>query len=305
MRCYLGVDGGGTKTEAVVTDERGVLVARKRVGSSNPNDVGKENMIALLCALTAELTPADASRIDVGLGLSGLSFAGCKDELIAALQNVDKVGDVDVCSDVQIALDSAYDGDGCIVITGTGGVGYLRKDGEHILVGGGGYMIDSLFSGYDFGREALNAALSETDGRGAKTAITPLVLQKADIPMQEIVKTVYLRGKAYVASFAPTVFEAYERGDAVAIEIVKRRMAELETLLWGIYRRYGVPRCEITVFGGLNRRVQELVEYLSAELREKVTLVLPQRPVVYGALKRARGEGDEDFLATFLQGYCE
>ena len=26
MRYYLGVDGGGTKTEAVVTDERGVLV---------------------------------------------------------------------------------------------------------------------------------------------------------------------------------------------------------------------------------------------------------------------------------------
>ncbi|MBQ8342889.1 MAG: ROK family protein [Clostridia bacterium] len=303
MRYYLGVDGGGTKTEAVVADENGKVVARTRVGSSNPNDVGKQNMIDMLCALVRDITPADAESIDVGMGLSGLAFAGCKDELISALKNVDKVGGVDVCSDVQIALDSAYDGEGCIAIVGTGGVGYLRKNGEHILVGGGGYMIDSLFSGYDLGREALNAALSETDGRGESTAITGLVLDKAGLPMNEIVKTVYTKGKAYVASFAPTVFAAYEDGDTVACQILKRRMAEFETLLWGIYKRYGAERCTVTLFGGLNGRVQGLAGFLSDEIKEKVAIELPKYPVVYGAVKRASGKADGAFLTAFLESY--
>lgn len=304
MRYYLGVDGGGTKTEGVVVTETGEVVQRALVGSSNPNDVGRENMIELLCAFVRDLTPVDADRMDVCMGLSGLGFAGCKDELIAALKTADKVGNVSVCSDVQIALDSAYDGDGCIAITGTGSVGYLRKNGEHILVGGGGYMIDSSFSGYDLGSEALNAALSEMDGRGEETQITALVLNRAGASMNEIVKTVYLKGKAYVASFAPVLFEAYERGDVVAEEILKRRMAELETLLLGVYKRYGQRQCEITLFGGLNRRVIEFSRFLSAKLHEKITIALPKYPVVYGALKGARGGGDEKFLTAFLESYC-
>ena len=209
MRYYLGVDGGGTKTEAVLTTETGEMVARKVVGSSNPNDIGKENMFRLLSDLVRDMTPSDATVMDVGMGLSGLSFSGCKDELTALLKGMDKVGAVDVYSDVQIALDSAYDGDGAIAITGTGSVGYLRKDGQHILVGGGGYMLDSSFSGYDLGREILNAVLSEVDGRGKKTALTALVLQKAGLPLNEIVKNVYTQGKAYVASFAPQIGRAH------------------------------------------------------------------------------------------------
>lgn len=303
MKYYLGVDGGGTKTEAVIVNERGELIERRIVGSSNPNDIGKKNMLDMLCALVREMLPDNATVLDIGMGLSGLSFSGCKDELTAALQRIDKVGIVDVCSDVQIALDSAYNEEGCIAITGTGSVGYLRKNGEHILVGGGGYMIDSSFSGYDLGREVLNAALSELDGRGEKTKITALVLQKAGLAMGEIVKTVYVKGKAYVASFAPVLFDAYEQGDLVAEEILKRRMAELEILLWGVYKRYGQPRCEITLFGGLNRRVVELLRLFSAELREKISIVLPKYPVVCGALKRVCGVANEEFLTVFLAGY--
>ncbi len=303
MRYYLGVDGGGTKTEVVVTDKSGCVVARKIVGSSNPNDIGKSNMVGMLCDLARDILPIDTERMDVGMGLSGLKFSGCKDELISALKKVDKVGDVDVCSDVQIALDSAYDGDGCIVITGTGSVGYLRKNGEHLLVGGGGYMVDSSFSGYDLGREVLNAVLSETDGRGEKTSITPLVLQKAGVSIDEIVQTVYSKGKAYVASFAPIVFESYDGGDLVAKDILRRRVAELETLLLGVYRRYGKEVCEITLFGGLNKRVQKLSVLFSEETKKKICLKLPEYPVVYGALKRARGGTDEGFLKKFLESY--
>ena len=303
MRYYLGVDGGGTKTEAVVVTEQGKVVKRTLLGSSNPNDIGKEKMVSMLCALVRDITPADATVINVGMGLSGLSFSGCKDELTDALKSLEKVGLIDVCSDVQIALDSAYDGDGCIAITGTGSVGYLRKNGECILVGGGGYMIDSSFSGYDLGREALNAALSETDGRGEKTAITSLVLQKAALPMAEIVKAVYTKGKAYVASFAPTVLDAYDQGDKVAKEILKRRIAELKPLFYGVHKRFGAERCDITLFGGLNRKVKELIQSFCEGIEREIVIELPKNPVIYGAIKRVCKKGGESFLTAFLDSY--
>ncbi len=149
MKYYLGVDGGGTKTEFVWIDETDKIVCREIGGSSNPNDIGKEQMITDMVAAVCKNMPADAESVNVCMGLSGLGFAGCKEELLLALKQIEKVAYVDVCSDVQIALDSAYEQDGCIVIMGTGSVGYLRKNGAHILIGGCGYIIDSSLSGYD------------------------------------------------------------------------------------------------------------------------------------------------------------
>lgn len=288
MRYYVGVDGGGTKTEFIWVNEGGMVALNEFRGSSNPNDIGKDRMIAdMVCAISQNI-PADAESVDICMGLSGIGFAGCKDELIAALQKIERVRFVDVCSDVQIALDSAYDGDGCIVIMGTGSVGYLRREGEHILVGGCGYMIDSSLSGYDLGREVLNAVLSEVDGRGEKTLLSTLVLGETGLTAGAIVKNVYQQGKAYVASFAPYVFTAYERGDAVAKEILSRRVKEWEALLLGVRKASGKAVCEITLIGGLRKRWDILSTFLSKEVKEKIIFKIPDVPVVTGALKRAR-----------------
>ena len=293
MRYYVGVDGGGTKTEFVWVNEGGMVALRELRGSSNPNDIGKDRMIADMACAISENIPDDAESVDICMGLSGIGFAGCKDALISALQGIDKVRFVDVCSDVQIALDSAYDGDGCIVIMGTGSVGYLRKNGEHILVGGCGYMIDSSLSGYDLGREALNAVLSEVDGRGEKTLLSPLVFEQAGLTASAIVRKVYEQGKAYVASFAPHVFTAYERGDEVAKSILTQRVKEWEKLLFGVRKASGQAVCEITLFGGLSKSWDVLSTFLSEEARQKIRFKLPEKPVVEGALKRAKrlGEG--------------
>lgn len=287
MKYYLGVDGGGTKTEFVWTDDRGMVVLKEVKGSSNPNDIGKGKMIADMVACVKENMPLDADMVSICMGLSGLGFSGCKEELSSALQRIEKVGFVDVCSDVQIALDAAYDGDGCIVIMGTGSVGYLRKNGAQTLVGGCGYIIDSSLSGYDLGREALNAVCSAYDGRGENTLLTDLVLAETGKTITELVKETYLYGKAFVASFAPFVFTAYEDGDNVAKEILTQRVKEWEKLLWGVYKNYGEEACEITLLGGLTKRWGILEGFLSKVIREKIAFKLLETPVVFGALKRA------------------
>ncbi|MBR2647186.1 MAG: hypothetical protein IKD47_06505 [Clostridia bacterium] len=303
MKYYVGVDGGGTKTELVVTDETGVVIARKLYGSSNPNDIGRKKMIVDMVGAFLENVPIDADMVCASLGLSGIGFSGCADELKTALTAIDKIAKVDICSDVQIALDAAYDEDGCIVIIGTGSVGYLRKNGEHFLVGGGGYMLDSSLSGYDLGREAIDAVLSQSDGRGEPTLLTEKIVQATGFSVKELVRDVYVKGKAFVASFAPFVLSAYEQGDAVAKTIVQRRVSELEKLLFGVQKIYGKTPCEITLFGGLSKRWDIFFAHLSERAKREFAFKFPENPVIYGALKRALGKTDNDFLKTFLNSY--
>ena len=288
MRYYLGVDGGGTKTEFLWVDEGGRVALNEVLGCSNPNDIGKEAMVDMLVNAVEKGMPKDATSVAVCMGLSGLGFSGCKQALYDALCGMEKVDFVDLCSDVQIALDSAYDGDGCIVIIGTGSVGYLRKKGEHRLIGGCGYIIDSSLSGYDLGREVLNAVCSQADGRGAETLLTELVLSGTKKSVAELVKETYLYGKTFVASFAPYLFTAMEKGDSVAKEILARRVKEWEPLLWGVYKAYGEEVCEITLCGGLTKKWEVISPYLSKEIREKILFKIAQKGAVQGALKRAK-----------------
>ncbi len=303
MKYFVGIDGGGTKTELVVANEKGSVVARKRVGSSNASDLGKEWVIELLVQLIQNSFPADAEQADVCMGLSGVGFSGCAGEIEEAVAAIPCVGKVRVYSDVQIALDSAYDGDGCIVIIGTGSVGYVRLDGDLYLVGGSGFMLDSSLSGYDLGREAINAVLAATDGRGEQTLLTGIFRALGESNVRQTVRSVYTKGKAYVASFAPTIFEAFDKGDKVAEGILRHCVSEWEKLLWGVWRTYGKEKCEITLFGGVTKRWETVKRFLSQEILAKITFRVAEKPVVWGAVKGAASHVDEAFYSEFIRTY--
>ena len=51
MKYYIGIDGGGTKTEIVICNLFGNIINRAFAGSSNPNDIGKENMLKVIDGL--------------------------------------------------------------------------------------------------------------------------------------------------------------------------------------------------------------------------------------------------------------
>lgn len=299
----MGVDGGGTKTEVVVTKQNGEVVSRALFGASNPNDIGKDKALALLKHIVKECTPKDAKFVDVCMGIAGVAFAGCKTEFEKALLSQEKVCTAVVVSDVDIALNSACEGDGAIVIMGTGSVALLRKDGRQVRVGGGGYLLDASLSGYDLGREALSAVLYEKDGRGEKTCLTELVLSSFGKDVDLLVRETYEKGKTFVASFAPLVFEGYEKGDAVCENILRTCTSNFEKMLYGVVRHFEVLPIQVTLFGGLTKRWDVLSRYLSAWVFEKIRFRLPENPVVYGALKGARKTMDASFLETFKASY--
>src|SRR5215470_8761728 len=77
MRYVLGFDGGGTKTECVLINESGAILARSRSGPSNAINVGTEACAAALAdAGLQALGSAGESPSDVAYILAGVSGAG-------------------------------------------------------------------------------------------------------------------------------------------------------------------------------------------------------------------------------------
>lgn len=303
MRYIIGVDGGGTKTEAVVCDENGYVVARNIVGSSNPNDIGNDEMIETVSMLIESVLPSDCDTVDVGLGISGIFVAGSEtlleSELKARFKKIDKIK---ALSDKDSAFNCAYDGDGCIMIIGTGSVGFVKKNGLEKNLGGGGYLIDDALSGFDLGRDALNAVLCANDGIGEKTILTEAVFLRTGEDIRKHLKTVYKKGKAYIASFAPLVFEALERGDVVAKRIMQKCVAGFEKLALGVYKAWGEEKCEIILFGGLINKFDVIESFLSEDVKNKITFDIPRRPIIYGLIKYF-GK-DKNFAERFCSEYA-
>ena len=302
MVYYISIDGGGTKTEGVAVDKYGHIVSRKKVGSSNPTDLGVENAINVVYELVVSLIPNDATMVKIAVGGSGMKSAGLETPLKEKILAIDGVEEVVVLTDVLTAFYSAYERDGSILITGTGCVGYVDVDGQGQFIGGGGHFFDRLFSGFDLGREIVNAVLEAEDGRGEQTLLTELFLKQAGESAREHIKALYLGGKAYVASFAPLLFTAQEKGDKVAKEILCRCVCNLEKLLLAMHVKSGKSVTEITVFGGLNAKLNVVNEYLSCSVKEKVRLILPSKPIIFGGVKLIASV-NEQFEKNFIKNY--
>ncbi len=304
MRYLIGVDGGGTKTEIVVCTTAGNIVSKIVGQSSNPNDIGKENMVNVLVDLIERAVPNDCDTADIGLGISGIFVANCEDYLCSCLrEKFPFFNKVQAYSDKDSAFNSAYDADGCIVIIGTGSVGFIKKNNIEKNIGGGGYLIDNALSGFDLGREVLNAVLCDNDGIGEKTVLSELFYEKTKEDIRKHLKTVYQKGKAYIASFAPLIFDAIEKGDVVAKNAMKKCVFGFEKLCLAVYKVWGEQKCEITLFGGLTNKFDVIQKFLSKEIKQKISFNNSPLPIIYGLVKNF--DKEENFAEVFYNNYIK
>jgi N-acetylmuramic acid 6-phosphate etherase len=154
MAYILGVDGGGTKTVALLGDLNGNVLARGRSGSANTNAVGFD---AACLALESAINMARKDHSgEISAMCLGLAGAGRKED-IQQFQNwaVYKFPKtvVKVVSDAEILLEAgAPSGPALALICGTGSIVYGRTvTGELIRAGGWGYLFGDEGSGYAIG----------------------------------------------------------------------------------------------------------------------------------------------------------
>ena len=228
---FFGIDGGGTKTEAVLCDASGHILYRCMTSSTNPNDVGLDTSVDRLCRLLREAhSYVERADICVFAGISGA--LNNKEGLLSGLRQQFPQDTLFVNSDAINLLSSELaGGDGCCLICGTGSVCFVRRGETITRIAGWGYLLDSSGSGFSMGREALEAALRSHDGRGDASLLTGAVSQKLGGAPWDKLTEIYEGGKPFIASFAPCVLQCAEEGDRVAFEIIWRQAHYLSEFL--------------------------------------------------------------------------
>lgn len=283
MRFRLGVDGGGTGCRARLVDGDGRVLGEGRAGPANLSlgvELAREAVLqAAVRALSeAGLGEEALHRTHAGLGLA----AGNVAKLRLAFEGLPlPFASAAIRSDAETACLGAHGGkDGAILILGTGSQGVLHRAGCFQTVGGWGFALSDAGSGAIMGRAAVRRAFAAHEGVEPASAFTAAVLSHFGDDRQAMLEWAAAARPREWGEFAPMAFEHAARGDAVALELVRRGAREAEQMM-GRLVELGARR--LCLMGGL---AQPIRPYLS----ERFTALLSpaEGDALDGALLAAR-----------------
>ena len=297
MRAVLGVDGGGSKTHALVADERGEVLGFASSGRSNWEDTGLEAAGAALAeaiggALAAAQVPPGALAASA-FGLAGLDWDPDRPMLGALLDPLGLAGPRRLENDSFIALRAGASRPfGVVVIAGTGHVAAGRDPaGRTVRTLGLGPMYGDFGSATDVAEEAVRAVADAYTGRGPATSLSRLLPPLAGCASAEQLLQRLSRGLVPLPEAAPLVLQEAEAGDPACRQIVLHAGASLGESAAVVARRLGLggQRFELVLAGGLFRsrnRLLEgtLVDTMARQAPQAVPVHLTCKPVVGAAL---------------------
>jgi N-acetylglucosamine kinase-like BadF-type ATPase len=309
MGCFLGIDGGGTRTAAWLADGEGKLLARVESGPSNPLKVGfraaeREILKAFRTALREAGFPPAAARASrpqvlraVCAGISGVDRTAVHRPLLAWMRRHIPARHYLLTSDAAIALAAAVrDAPGIIVIAGTGSIAFARDDqGKLLRAGGWGVPFDDDGSGYDLGRKAVAAALEAFDGRGPHTVLMDRICQHLEL--RDITEIVSKQLEPpQVAALFPLVMVAAREGDLVARHLCDDAARDLANLAVALLKRaeWTRPATPVVTTGGVFKSSNLIRRAFARHLRRfapQARVELLERPPVEGAVWLARALG--------------
>ncbi|MDR7191667.1 N-acetylglucosamine kinase [Luteimonas terrae] len=238
--CYLGVDGGGTKTRFVLIDATGVIVAQTQRGTTYHPQVGLGGVRAILAdGLADVLQQADIDTASVAHAFFGLPAHG---EDSAVTPRLDAMpGELlghhrYACGNDMVCgwAGSLACADGINIVAGTGSIGYGQRRGRDARAGGWGEVFSDEGSAYWIAMQGLNAFSRMSDGRlprGPLHALFREALQihhDLDVCARIYGTQAFARGD--LAQLSPVVAQAAAAGDAVAQRIFAQAGAELAAL---------------------------------------------------------------------------
>jgi N-acetylglucosamine kinase-like BadF-type ATPase len=291
---FLGVDGGGSKTAALLADEQGQVHGRGLSGAANYQIVGMEQTVASVrqaveealqgrapdaicyCMAGADM-PYDFEQLQGALGSLGFTCP-------AVIHN-------DVISIFRAGSRFPY---GVGIVCGTGfNAGGISRDGREFRLPALGAITGDCAGGEHLGVGAMGAAFRAWDGRGQPTLLADAILRTFNAPDFETLADWYVQQKIEyqrIIELAPLVFEMAEQGDAVAQRLIREQGVELGTAANAVLRRLQLTDadCDVVLGGsviyGKGRLLMDTVNEIVHELNPAAIVRRLDVPPVAGAV---------------------
>lgn len=276
MKVAFGFDGGGTKTDCVLIDEQGRVLAQSRAGPSNPMRVGFGGALASVCeAARIALQTAGASADDLAALCAGLAGTGQREaaqKMKSLLSQEFPQALVHVCSDLDLTLEATGDGPAIVLLAGTGSAAVGRDyTGRFARVGGLGPLLSDEGSAYDVGRRAAMTELREFERNRVNSPLGHRILSELGLSSWEELR---FRAMAAADDVFPKVFPivvaAAESGDKSARELLQIAAAELGWLVNDLVERLQLQKKEFLLVksGGMFGCSSYFDQQIDRRLRE-------------------------------------
>jgi N-acetylglucosamine kinase-like BadF-type ATPase len=250
----IGVDGGGTKTEAVAYNLEGKELTKVIKGPGNIA-AGKEEALHNITesingcrSICGKNTP-----ISIYLGLAGAEV-GDNAALIENIINETFNTKAVIVNDGELALRAMLHGsDGILTIAGTGSIAFGINKDKKIRCGGWGHLLGDEGSAYCITMEAIKRMIYEYDtgialSKLSKQLLTELHISSAD----EILSFVYSSNKQQIAALAPIVSQASEACEENAINILAEQGIKLAETTLSVYKQLGFDgMCNVGLKGSV------------------------------------------------------
>jgi N-acetylglucosamine kinase-like BadF-type ATPase len=256
MRCVLGVDGGASKTHALVIEESGRALGFGQAGGSNHQVHGLDPAVREIAIATrSAISEAGLAPEVIEVGCYCLAGADLPEDyalLQKAMEGLDLAQEVVVKNDTMAALRAGLTRAwGVVVVCGTGFNAAGRSPaGKEIILPGLGPMSGDWGGGGDLGQEMIRLVMRAWDGRGKPTLLTKLVLDALQTPSIEVLLSrLYHREIAQhrVLDLVPLLFEAAEAGDQVAEELIVRMGVEVGVTALALIRRLDLTTEDVEI----------------------------------------------------------
>lgn len=276
----IGVDGGGTKTRALLADEHGTQLA-EAVGAGS---AVKPDMVAASAKAIADVVRsaleaagrADARPRVLCAGVAGVGREPERHELLEALIARQLADEVLVLPDYAVALEDAFaEGPGVLLIAGTGSMAFGRgPTGSTARCGGWGPVFGDEGGGAWIGRRALSVVAAAADWREPETGLTGAVLTATEVSQPaDLIRWAASASPGQLATLAPIVIGVADGGDMRANSIVSMAVEELALHVRALARQlFGDERASVPVAlaGGLLKRGSSFRKRLEHRLRAAV-----------------------------------
>jgi N-acetylglucosamine kinase-like BadF-type ATPase len=290
---FLGVDGGQSSTTAVIGDRHGKIVGWASAGPCN-HVTAPEARTKFLRVLGECVAQAAARAGIAGRSFKSVCFgmSGGPADKAALLHGLIEAEHWMVTHDAMIALAGATSGEpGIVAIAGTGSIAFAQNArGETARAGGWGYLFGDEGGAFDIVRQALRAVLREHEGWGARTALTPVLIEAASVSdPNELLHAFYTPEwpRDRIARLAQIVNRMAEDGDPIAIGVLHNAARELAMLVGSLRRPLWAERetARVAWVGGVFRSAILLERFRTlVSLEENTVCEAPKHGPALGAL---------------------